>query len=518
MNTALLDLLREDLLASNYHVDSVRARLGTEVDEARARGVLTPARRVLRGQHPDPLTTLISIFLLGEALDDAVVDAALPRLGVRGALSLGLVTVDNGLAQAALALNPVEIADAQVSLPLHWWIISDLDDALRRGPARPDHVMGVGGATRSLIAQAPPGVVRNALDLGTGCGIVAMHLALRGPVVATDISQRALDFARANARLNQVTGVEFRHGDLYAPVYGERFDLILSNPPFVVTPRDTAHPHYEYRDAGQLGDALAERVVLHAPQHLNDGGTVLCLANWEYPWGGDGLARVTEWITAADQALGAGTSLAAWVIERDRVSPLRYAETWARDGGARAGDPEFDRMLESWLDDFAARRVFSLGLGSIRIRRIDAALEHQTLVHAEHAEGAYSAHAGRDLAAAFESALCVERLSDRAVLDERWLRDPEVIEERTYAPGEEAPSAITLCGRRGVSRRVVADPVLAAAVGACDGDLSLQQIADALAVLLEVDPATAAEALVSGVRELVWFGMLTPSSEPQTID
>ncbi|MFT4231258.1 MAG: methyltransferase, partial [Leucobacter sp.] len=104
-----------------------------------------------------------------------------------------------------------------------------------------------------------------------------------------------------------------------------------------------------------------------------------------------------------------------------------------------------------------------------------------------------------------------ERMSDAEVLAARWLLDDAVREEREHRPGEEAPRAITLVTDRPVARRVTADPLLAAAVGACDGELTLGQIADALATILEVDAGAASEALVAGVRELAWLGMLVPA-------
>ena len=119
--------------------------------------------------------------------------------------SFFLFTDDADALRAALSLNPVELQVGDAAFD--WWIISDLDDQLRRGPARPDHVMGVGGATRSLIAQAPLGAdtvsnIGAGLDLGTGCGIVALALARAGVsrVVATDISPRALDLVSATVK------------------------------------------------------------------------------------------------------------------------------------------------------------------------------------------------------------------------------------------------------------------------------------------------------------------------------
>lgn len=522
MDPELIDRLRDDLDAAGYRAGAVRALLGAEADDARQRGVFAPARRALEGRAPSPLDALIRCFLLGEHVDGARLDAALPGLRAAGAVELGLVTpareADDH--RAALSLNPIAIVeDALFPEGREWWILSDLDDQLRRGPARPDHVMGVGGATRSLIALAPPhGSVRS-LDLGTGCGVVAMHLALRGPVVATDISERALRLARANAGLNRVTGIEFRRGDLFEPVAGEAFELILSNPPFVVTPRDGTGrgeaERYEYRDGGMVGDELAARVVRNAPRHLVPEGTLICLANWESHWGADGLSRVRGWVADAERSLEAPASLAAWAIERDRVSPARYAETWARDGGSRPGDAAFEGLMAAWLDDFAARRVVALGLGSIRLRRLARAPgeKPRPLVRAEHAEGALSADAGARLADAFDRAIATAGMDDEQVLRTRWLRDADVFEHREHRPGEDAPRAIALGTQAGLDRRVSADPLLAAAIGACDGELSLGAIAGALAALFEVEEEPVAEALIEGVRELVWLGMLAPATD-----
>lgn len=520
MEQNLLISLSSDLNRAGYRDEAIASLLGEAANAARQRGVFAPARATLSRREASPLATLVRLFLLGQAVSDSEIDAALPALRAVGARALGLIDLEG---RAALSLNTAVIADSlehpfedmfEGGVP-EWWILSDLDDQLRRGPARPDHVMGIGGATRSLIAQAPAHRVRSSLDLGTGCGIVAMHLALRGPVVATDISERALMLARANAELNGLTGrIEFRLGSLFEPVVGEAFDLILSNPPFVITPRDDDAPVYEYRDGGMTGDDLAASVLREAPAHLSEGGTLLCLANWESPWGTNGLERVRGWIDAAAERITAPVT--AWVIERDRVTPEQYAETWARDGGARPGDDAFEQLMDAWLSDFAARQVTAIGLGAIRLRR-EAAGDSgndlgSSITHAEQAMGAFAQQQlGSLMTHAFSTGAEVARMTEQEVLAERWVLDSAVSEERIHRPGEEAPHAITLVTDRPIARRVTADTLFAAAAGACDGDLSLAQIADALAAILEVDQGAASEALVAGVRELAWLGMITPA-------
>lgn len=530
MNSALIQRLREDLDTADYRLDSVRALLGAEAEAARLRGVMLPGVRVLekRGMNqsmPGALETLVLVFLLGKAASQEALAHALPRLGLEGAIELGLVRAsDNGFV-AALSLNPIELPDPlrrESNSVEDWLILSDLDDQLRGEAARADHVMGVGGATRSLLAQLPlsdHASIASALDLGTGCGVIALVIARSGVpnVVATDISERALAFARANAQMNGLEkNIDFRLGDLFSPVAGESFDLIASNPPFVITPRTPENDaeRYEYRDAGLIGDALAEQVVRLAPNYLRPRGTLVCLANWESPWGISGMDRARGWIQAASADSG---ELAAWVVERDRLDPVRYAETWARDGGARPGDAEFDRLISAWLEDFSERRIAAVGLGSIRVQRVDGnhvlAGSSRDLIRVEHlAEPYFGNFPGVELSRIFELAQYVTTLGDAELLELRWERDESVVERREHRPGEESPYDITLQTDRPVLRAVRADPLIAAAVGACDGELTLAQIADALATILEVDAGACAEALVTSVRELVWFGMLAPAT------
>ncbi len=529
MNIALVVKLREDLAGAQYSLTGLTALWGAAAEGARRRGVFAPARRVLAGRERTPLTTLGRLFLLGEEVSAEELDAALPTLGSAGAAELGLVAHGaNSVFHAVLSVNPVTLVGKAGEQTLQrggateWWIISDLDDELRGGPAGPDHVMGVGGATRTLISQLPPVTGGAALDLGTGCGIVAMHLAELGAerVVATDISERALKLAAANAELNGFAGrIEFRLGSLFEPVAGEDFSLIVSNPPFVITPRSASEgARYEYRDGGMTGDELAATVVREAPGFLAPAGAFVCLANWETEWGGRGLERVRGWIL--DAAERNGSALDAWVIERDRVDTVQYAETWARDGGARPGQPEFDTLLEAWLEDFGARHVVTIGLGAIHIRRAAVAGTQDgrsaSVIHVDQATGGLAAtELGAALNATFTAGVAAERASDAEVLATRWVRARDVREERIHTPGEESPNAIALITDRPIERRVAADTLLAAALGACDGDLTLQQIADALATLLEVDATAAREALVAGVRELAWLGMVAAEGAGQ---
>ncbi len=118
------------------------------------------------------------------------------------------------------------------------------------------------------------------LDLCTGSGALAVHAAVRGArdVTAVDVSRRAVLNARLNARLN---GVRLRalRGDLFAAVGSRRFDVIVSNPPYVPAVGDgdglPARGRARAWDAGRDGRALLDRICDAAPAHLRPGGLVL---------------------------------------------------------------------------------------------------------------------------------------------------------------------------------------------------------------------------------------------------
>ncbi|MDX2150798.1 MAG: methyltransferase [Bryobacteraceae bacterium] len=140
-------------------------------------------------------------------------------------------------------------------------------------------VMTVGGTTQ-LLARAgyPQQDVESALDVGCGSGVLALLLAgAARRVVGTDINPRAIAMARFNAALNGVENVEFREGDLYEPVAGERFDLILAQPPFYARAGSMADVRYLH--GGRLGDEIAMGILAGARTHLRDGGVAVMLAD-----------------------------------------------------------------------------------------------------------------------------------------------------------------------------------------------------------------------------------------------
>lgn len=498
---ALCRALAADLAAARFRSEALRAAWGVEADDAAGRGLREPALRGL-GDRRDPLAVLARLLVFGVGQPAADVDRALPTLGAAGLERLGLAERDGDVVAPRAIVRPQSFHDDRG--PGEWWVASDLDElALGGGALDEDHVLGVGGASLTLAGLQLPTPARRVLDLGTGCGIQALRARRYAEaVVATDISERALAFARLNAHLNGVDGVEERTGSLFAPVAGERFDRIVSNPPFVITPRAKGVPAYEYRDGGLIGDALVEQVVAGVGPHLEPGGAAQMLANWETRDGVAGLDRVRAWVAASPVRLD------AWVIEREELDPIRYAEMWIRDGGTTPGSAAFDALLTAWLDDFAARGVTAIGFGYVLLRRAEG---EPTLARYERvtspipSEGALGSH----LAAALAHHDRAAALDDEALAAARLRTAADVTEARHHRPGEEAPSVIELRQGGGFGRSVQADPALAGLLGACDGELPAGVLIDAIAQLLEADAAALRAALLPTIRELLLDGFLT---------
>ena len=510
LDVDLIECLRGDLHEAGFTVAALEALWGDEAAAALHRGQRTAARRSTRDalSRGEPLAALGVAFVLGLAVPERAMASALPRLGIDGAERLRLLgrsTDAPGQVIALVDLRPYAFADDLGAG--QWWIASDLGELAVGRALREDHVLGVGGASNTLSSIMIRDRVGTALDLGTGCGIQALHSSRHADrVIATDISARALRFAEFNALLNDVTNVEFRLGDMFEPVAGERFDQIVSNPPFVITPRVAGVPEYEYRDGGLTGDAIVRDVTRAVRDHLTPGGVAQFLGNWEYHGDGEAFDRVRGWLgdPAEDGALD------AWIVERELQDAPQYAETWIRDGGTRPGSPEFERLTDAWLDDFAARDVRYVGFGYVTLRRPRETTVTLRRLESVESTGAAEGGLGPHLERGLRAGAWLASVDDAGLGVSTLVVADDVTEERHYWPGAEDPTVISLAQGGGFGRTIAVDTALAAFVGACDGDLSVGVIIGALADLLGVEVAPLTAELVPRIRELVFVGMLDP--------
>ena len=522
--------LRADLAESGWGVETVAALLGEAADAALRREIRLPALRAVRaalaaGSAPSPVAVLTALFMLGEPVPATALDAALPRTAAAGAAAIGLVGEPDGAGyvRARVDLRPHEAVDDAGEV--RWWVASDLGELVTGRALAPDHVLGVGGAGLTLAGLTPRTPVHAALDLGCGCGIQTLYLLRHAEyVVATDISTRALAFTAFNAALagvsvagapdagtESVAGsesgsdsgagrLELLRGSLLEPVAGRRFDLIVSNPPFVITPpavREAGLPLMEYRDAG--GPVLP-RLVAGLGEHLEPGASAVMLSNWEHRGAGSWRDAVAAWLPEG---------LDAWVVEREVQDPVEYAAMWLRDGGLTPDrDAEaFDAALEAWIDDFEVRDVRGVGFGYLIVHRPRRPREPWHLLEEVTTSG--RGVLGPHVAEVLEARERLAGLDDEAVADLHPLLAPDVTEERHLSPGAAEPTVILLRQGGGLGRTLRASTAVAALAGVADGELSVDQIASAVAALTGEDVTALRTEMVEATRRLVTTGLLT---------
>ncbi|WP_315174799.1 transferase [Actinomyces oris] len=536
--------LRADLADSGWGVEAVAALLGEAADAALRREIRLPALRAVRaalagGPVPSPVAVLTALFMLGEPVPATALDAALPRTAAAGAAAIGLVgeSDESGCVRALVDLRPHEAVDDAGEV--RWWVASDLGELVTGRALAPDHVLGVGGAGLTLAGLTPRTRVGTALDLGCGCGIQTLYLLRHAEhVVATDISARALAFTAFNAALAgvSVTGapgagsdiapssgldseadaasesgsdagsLELLRGSLLEPVAGRRFDLIASNPPFVLTPpavREAGLPLMEYRDAG---GPILPGLVAGLAEHLEPGATAVMLGNWEHRGAGSWRDAVAAWLPEG---------LDAWILERELQDPVEYATMWLRDGGLTPErDPEaFDAALEAWIDDFEARDVRGVGFGYLIVHRPRRPREPWRLLEEVTTSG--QGVLGPHVAEVLEVRERLAGLDDEAVADLCPLLAPDVTEERHLIPGAAEPTVILLRQGGGLGRTLQASTAVAALAGVADGELSVGQVASAVAALSElnaVDALALRAEMVEAARHLLTTGFLHPGN------
>lgn len=499
---ALIAALREDLTAACYDVPTCEELLGPLAVDALRRENPIPARIAL-AERTEPAALLHRLFELGEALPAQDIARALPRTGLDGAEQIGLLTAADGQVRARVTLSAYSATDDLGEIS--WWIASDLSELATGRALEGEHVLGVGGASLTLARITPRGRVDRALDLGCGGGIQAMHAARHArTVVATDLSARALSFAAFNAALNGIE-LDLRQGSLLDPVAGEVFDLIITNPPFVITPREDADDaeQWTYRDGGQAGDTLLAQLLAGLPAHLAPGGTAHMLGNWEITDPEQWDAHPRAWLTAAAQ-----DGVDAWVIQREQQDPAEYAETWARDGGITDRDPRWEPMITRWLADFASRAVIGIGFGWIALHRPEQPRPQPGVLRTEREAGSGSGTLAAHLRDGLMMIDRLARLDAAALMACRAVRADDVMERRFLVPGAWDPMRIDLVQGAGLAREVPAGQLLAATVGACDGTLTLAQIIDAVCALTDEDPQEARTSLEPDLRDLAIAGIL----------
>ncbi len=481
---------RQCLDEHGFTLDSLTERLGVHAFAHLGQGELAPLVRATRGG--DGLDTLLRLFVFGMPVPITAARAALGPLPVEEWIAGGVLAADDGEVSSRIAIRPV-------GGPSDWLIAHDF--TRRHGTALPDdHVLGMSASTQALAGATIRREITSAFDLGTGCGVQALYASEHAAhVVASDLNSRAGACATLTMELNDISNVAVREGSLFDPVDGEHFDLIVANPPFVISPSR----RYLFRDNELLVDEICRQLVRTAPGHLTDGGHCQVLASWAHVRGQDWRDRLQGWFD--------DTGCDALVLEREVLDPSAHAASWLRQTEPpESWEPEYD----AWMDYYEQHDVEAVGFGLISMRK---RAEGTPWFRAEEARQDWAMPCGDHLGATFELAGFLHRVPDEQLLHVALSIAPDVVLDERAQPatdvGEDGWSVTDRVLRQtaGLCWEGQIDGGLAAIVAACDGTRPLGAVLTDAAHVADVEPSELARAALPVLRRLVERGFLLPA-------
>lgn len=449
--------LREALDRAGYEPKKLGELLTLNPQElasfrASNRNPLVLARRT---EVASPLATFARLFLLGHVVDREAARTALAPSTPEHWLAAGLLEERDGGLGAVLQLTPFE------NLIL-------ATDPLWKPEPPPKHVLGVGAPSFFLSQMTVRRRSRRTLDVGTGSGVQAFLAAPHSDeVVGVDLNARAVNVAAFNAQLNNFPHASFLAGDLYAPVRDRRFDLIVANPPYVISPET----RYVFRDSGLKGDEIAQRVIREGAPLLEEGGYLQLICEWAHLRGQDWQKRLAGWFE--------GTGCDAWVVRYSTVDSLKHAEVWLKP--SPKDPPEaMPGRLKAWVDYHGREGIELISDGIISLRKRSGAKHWLRFDDSPQRIDSCGGSVERGFAAAD---FLQKTASDEALLASKLRVAPDVVWERrmTASPGGWQITQQQLFVSTGLAFRGNADQACLALVDRCRGELTVREVLDSLA-------------------------------------
>ena len=483
---------REALQAANYTEAAIGAVLGRE--QILTMPTSDVPRILRRTRNLSPLDTLIRLFFLGIPVPVQAVRAALAPMPL------------DCWVQAQLLLPPD--SDGQVDPSVQIWPVSGLllavDLPWRRSTApEADFVVPPGPLTLQLAHAMIRRPCERVLDLGTGSGALALLASpFAETVAATDKNERALAFTRFNARLNEIDNVRCLAGDLFEPVAQERFQLIVCNPPFVISPTQ----RFLYRDSGERGDVFCRRLACTAVNHLESGGFFQFTANIAHqedrPWkedleawfkelDGDVLVLVQRTESASDYAMN-------WILSTESKEPALVSQRY-----------------EAWMDYFAGQRIEAVSYLLVTLRRSAGG---PGWFQIDDPPCDIVGHCGDEIAWLFQ---CRDRFGNAAglqtLLDRRLRLAPEIVLEQEYAMGLKGLEVrhIRVKKTGGLQYPMTIHRNVAELLAGCSGERTLRQLLDELFDLWNANWDRTLPVVLPVVQSLTERGVLVFAEGPE---
>lgn len=431
------------------------------------------------------LEALIHLFFMGKAVSQDVAHSALQPVNIDIWLEAGLIEINDGQVTSLVKFYPYQ----------GLLLISDFEWAAKTVSDR-QPVMGITGSTELLANLTVRRSSRLTLDLGTGTGAQALLAARHSEkVIAVDICPRSLAFARFNAQLNGFKNIEFIEGDLFQAVEGQTFDLIVSNPPFLISPENQS----SYWDTPLDGDELARNIVREMPRFLNQGGFGQIICNWIQPGSENWMDRLYEWYK--------GSGCDGWVIRKKETEPEKYAQSWLKDFKTK----DREQRQKAWLDYYQQNDIAAVGFGLITLHqnnksspwsRIDKSLPE------------ISQDCGAYIDRIFQSwDFLNQTLKDHVLLNQQFRVCPHLRINKQSAPEVEGvwkTVSVRLILTQGILHQYDVDMAIMEIVMYCKPHIKLGKVLNMVAVIQKKPPDEFISTYLPACRKLIAQGFLWP--------
>lgn len=472
--------LRAFFRDAQYTADHVRKTAG--ITEFPSRRLRNQAQLMDRTSQPGCLNALLRWFWVGGPVEQSVAEEFVPAWFTTSCLACGL------LRQSPQGL----ISDAML-VPWEEFLIAS-DHTLRIDAADSDLVLWPNPTSRLLSRFTIRRPSSLTLDLGTGSGVLALAAAAHSKcVVATDLNLRALSFTQFNARLNGIENISCVAGDRFSPVQGRTFDLIVSNPPFFISPSDD----FLFCDNPFELDQLCQRLAQEASAYLNEGGYFQMLCEWaqvrDEPW----EDRLAGWLQ--------NTGCDAWVIKGFTQEPSAYALEKIR--GMDASPDHDEEKYARYMAYYREKAVEAIHGGLVVMRRRSG----HNWIRIEEMPHTPKVPFGDSVEWIFTSRDFLQaHADDEQMLPVKPRLSPQARLEHTYEQDGQRwqLSSATLKLVRGFPFSVGLQPLVADFICRFDGSLTVEELVTSFALGLGKTRETVQPECLRVVRKLVESGFL----------
>jgi cyclopropane fatty-acyl-phospholipid synthase-like methyltransferase len=471
--------VRDFLRQSEYSEETLRKRQLTDLPSRRLRN---QARLMDATREPSTLNSLLRWFWIGASQPASAVREFIPSWFTDLALSCGLLQQEGEFLVPEVMVFPVE----------GFLVVADLTSRMEASDAA--IVLWPNPTSRLLSRFTVRRPSRATLDLGTGTGIQSLVAASHSEqVVGTDLNERAIRFAKFTAALNGLENIEFLTGDGYEPVAGRKFDLIVSNPPFFITPTD----QYLFCNNPMDLDQMCRNFVRQAPNYLNEGGYFQCLCEWaelkDQPW----QERVSEWME--------NSGCDAWILKGNTEDAAEYAQHRIAD---TSHSPEQDaELFASYMAYYRERKVVAIHDGIIAMRRRSG----QNWILIEETSVAPAEPFGDSVLRTFEARDFLQNSgSDEQILAVKPRLSPHCRLEQVFKPSDQGWQSATVNLRlaKGIPFSVGLQGLVAEFLGGCTGTRSVGDLIQALAREATAPVEQVRAECIAIVRRLIERGFL----------